>query len=101
MQGDPNMIGWTRDEVARLQAEGRAVRVVDVRTADEYAQGTALEAAHVPADRVVAELRALDPTTVVVTVCNHGGSRSQGAAVQLREAGLPLARHLVGGVRGS
>jgi rhodanese-related sulfurtransferase len=33
-------------------------------------------------------------------VCNHGGSRSQGAAKTLRDRGVD-ARFLVGGVKGA
>ncbi len=91
--------GYTRSEVEELRIGGLRVVVIDVRTPEEYAQGTALGAELVTPDR----LAALAPSWVdatVVTVCAHGGNRSQGAAAKLRELGVASAGHLVGGVSG-
>jgi rhodanese-related sulfurtransferase len=89
----------TRTELESLQAEGRRVVVLDVRTPAEHAQGTVFGARNVPAVDLPAAIPALPRDAVVVAVCNHGGPRSQGAAQVLRDAGLD-GRFLVGGVHG-
>jgi rhodanese-related sulfurtransferase len=99
MQGDPNAVGYTRAEVEQWRASGRRVVAVDVRSAEEFAAGTALGAQHVPPDQLDA-LAASVGDAIVVTVCNHGGGRSQGAAARLRALGVASARHLEGGVLG-
>jgi rhodanese-related sulfurtransferase len=86
--------GITRDELAR---NSRKAVLVDVRSADEFAAGSVPGATNVLPD-------ALGSLTVpegalVVTICNHGGSRSQGAAKSLRERGVD-AKYLEGGVKG-
>jgi rhodanese-related sulfurtransferase len=90
----------TRTELESLMAEGRRVVVLDVRTADEFARGTVFGARNVTAAELPDAIAGLPRDAVVVAVCNHGGSRSQGAAQVLRDAGLD-ARFLVGGVHGS
>lgn len=100
MQPETRIGGYSRSDVEELRIAGLRVVVIDVRTAEEYARGTALDAEHVPPDR----LDALAPSWVdatVVTVCAHGGHRSQGAAAKLRALGVASAGHLIGGVSGS
>jgi len=88
--------GITRDALAALS--GRTVLLLDVRSPTEFAQGSIAGAKNVPAERVATE--PLPADVVVVTVCNHGGSRSQGAAAALRARGVE-ATDLVGGVKGA
>jgi rhodanese-related sulfurtransferase len=100
MHGDPSVAGYTVADIEAFRAAGRTVVAIDVRSAEEFAKGSALGARHVPPDQL--ETIATGPTgTVVVTVCNHGGPRSQGAAARLRSLGVESARHLVGGVHGA
>jgi rhodanese-related sulfurtransferase len=94
------MQGYTRAEIEAMRASGRTVVLFDVRSAEEFAKGTALDARHLPADQLDGALGSLPREAVLVTVCNHGGHRSQGAAQKLRDAGFAEARHLVGGVAG-
>jgi rhodanese-related sulfurtransferase len=95
------MQGYTRTDLDTLRAAGRTVVLLDVRTAEEFARGSVPEARHLPADRLEDALPSLSREAVLVAVCNHGGSRSQGAAEKLRAAGFPGAGHLVGGVQGA
>lgn len=101
MQGDPKVEGYSRAELAAWSAEGRPFVTLDVRSAEEFAKGTAVGARHVPPDALEAFAAASDPGVPVVAVCNHGGSRSRAAAATLRSRGVLLARHLVGGVHGA
>jgi rhodanese-related sulfurtransferase len=90
------MSGITRDELAQLPKD-RTVVLLDVRSAEEFAEGSIPGARNVPPDQLQDEIVPRD--ALVVTVCNHGGSRSQGAAKTLRDRGVD-ARFLVGGVKG-
>ncbi|MEQ1505911.1 MAG: rhodanese-like domain-containing protein [Myxococcota bacterium] len=94
------MTAYTRADLDRLAASGRTVELVDVRSPSEFAAGSVPGARSIPADAVVEALATLARDRVVVAVCNHGGSRSQGAAAALRAAGFADAGHLVGGVHG-
>ncbi len=91
------MNGISRDALAAMTATGRTVVVLDVRSPEEFGQGTVDGALNVPAD-LVADAQ-LPPGATVVTVCNHGGSRSRGAAEILRARGID-ATYLLGGVKG-
>ena len=90
------MSGITRDELAQLPKD-HTVLLLDVRSAEEFAEGSIPGARNVPPDRLQDEK--FPPGALVVAVCNHGGGRSQGAAKSLRERGVD-ARYLVGGVKG-
>ena len=87
------MSGITREEIPK----DRTVVLLDVRSPEEFAQGSIPGARNVLPDRLQDEV--VPSGALVVTVCNHGGSRSQGAARSLRERGVD-ARFLVGGVKG-
>ena len=90
------MSGITREELAQLPKESVVV-LLDVRSAEEFAEGSIPGARNVLPDRLRDEV--VPRNALVVTVCNHGGPRSQGAAKSLRERGID-ARFLVGGVKG-
>jgi rhodanese-related sulfurtransferase len=93
------MAGISRETLAALRASGRRIHVFDVRTAEEFAEGTVDGAEHLSRDRFEEVARTLGPEAYVVTVCNHGGSNCQGAAAALVALGMD-ARHLIGGVKG-
>jgi rhodanese-related sulfurtransferase len=99
MDGDPSVPGYTAEQIEGFRAAGRPVVAIDVRSAEEFPKGTVFGALHVPPDRLEAFVKECGDA-VVVTVCNHGGGRSQGAAARLRGLGVDSARHLVGGVHG-
>ena len=90
------MSGITREELAQLPKD-RTVVLLDVRSAEEFAEGSIPGARNVLPDRLGNEV--VPANALVVTVCNHGGPRSQGAAKSLRERGID-AKFLVGGVKG-
>jgi rhodanese-related sulfurtransferase len=90
------MSGITREELAQLPKD-RTVVLLDVRSAEEFAEGSIPGARNVAPDRLRDEV--VPHGALVVTVCNHGGGRSQGAAKQLRERGVD-AKYLIGGVKG-
>ena len=90
------MSAITREQLAEVPKD-RPVLLLDVRSPEEFAEGSIPGAKNVLPERLEAEIIPRD--ALVVTVCNHGGSRSQGAAKALRERGID-ARFLAGGVKG-
>jgi rhodanese-related sulfurtransferase len=73
--------------------------VVDVRSQQDFDAGHIPDAVNIPADKVLESLPRLNTGQPVVLYCDmrhRGSSRSEGAADQLRKAGLQ-ARVLDGG----
>jgi len=84
------------DLKARVDA-GTDVRLVDVRTAEEVAQGMIRGALHLPLGELDARHGELDPADVWVVYCKAGG-RSMKAVQALRGHGFRSAVSLRGGV---
>ena len=80
-------------EAIRRQADGAVL--VDVREEDEWIEGHAPDAVHVPLAALEDEVSRLKDKTVL-TVC-RSGSRSTQAAKTLREAGVDVA-NVAGGM---
>ena len=83
-------------ELEELRRSDDDLVIVDVRTAEEYAEGHVDGAIHVPVDRVEHDAGKLRGAGRIVAVCTKGGHRSQGAARALSERGLD-ATFLEGG----
>ncbi len=89
----------TLEELEAIRASGAPLNVIDVRSAEEFAATHVPGAINVPLEQLLAgQLPDLPRNAEVVTVCNRGGSRSQGAAERLRALGWSSARALCGGV---
>lgn len=87
-------------ELRRAQQAGARVRVLDVRTASEFDNAHIAGAYNVPLDQLAehaADLRDAGGGAVVL-VC-QSGQRAQKAEALLREAGMPNARVLDGGMQ--
>jgi MFS family permease len=80
---------------------GRAdVRVVDVRSPEEYASGHLPEAVNIPIDGLLEQARSWSRKQRIVTVCAKGGGRSAQAAQNLRDLGFGRTWWLCGGTLG-
>lgn len=86
-------------QLREVLAEGENVIVIDVRGPEEYVAGHIEGAINVPSDQLAKQISNFAEDTMIVTVCNFGGSRSCGAAEQLRKLGRRAAA-LRGGMRG-
>ena len=62
-------------------------KLVDVRTAAEFAAGHALGAVNIPLDQVPSRLKDFGPTQGTVVLYCRSGNRSAHAAMILRQAG--------------
>jgi len=65
----------------------RKAQIIDVRTAQEFAQGHAKGSVNMPLQSLTANLRKLDKSRPVITCC-RSGNRSGIAARQLNQAGF-------------
>lgn len=79
----------------KLQSDG--VRIVDVRTAGEYAGGHIVGAENVPMGEFLNAAAALDPTAPIALYCATG-SRSASAAEALASLGFEEVYDLAGGI---
>jgi len=76
------------------------VRVVDVRSPEEYASGHLPEAINIPITELLERSRDWSPKERIVTVCAKGGGRSAQAAQVLRDLGFGRTWWLCGGTLG-
>lgn len=88
------------DALRLLLQTGEPTVVIDVRSAVEFGAGHIEGAINIPADSLGTRASELPRDARIVTVCNHGGPRSRGAADQLRSLGLESAAPLRGGMHG-
>jgi MFS family permease len=79
---------------------GAGVRVVDVRSPEEYASGHLPEAVNVPMPELLDRARNWSPKERIITVCAKGGGRSAQAARILRDMGFGRTWWLCGGTVG-
>lgn len=76
------------------------VKVIDVRSLDEYKQQHIPSAIHLELAKLdLAELL-FDKADVLITVCGKGGGRSAEAVTKLRQMGFKNANWLCGGTLG-
>ncbi len=84
------------NELVKLQAEG--VKVVDVRTLGEVAQGKIPGAVHIAlSGKLVAKMTSFPTDKPVIVYC-HAGPRSAQAAEMLQAAGYTTIYNYVGGI---
>lgn len=76
------------------------VRVVDVRSPEEYASGHLPAAVNIPLDSLLEQARSWSRKQRIVTVCAKGGGRSAQAAQYLRDLGFGRTWWLCGGTLG-
>ena len=81
-----------------LEGEDRP-RVLDVRTAGEFARGTIAGAQHVELGTLPAKADAFDPGSPVVLVCQSGARSAQGCA-WMDQRGFQRVYNLAGGIAG-
>lgn len=92
----PPLVDLTPEELA-AKLEAGNVRLIDVRTAAEVAEGTIPGAEHIPLDQFDPDSLDFSDGREVVLYC-RSGRRSALAAEKLAEATGKPAEHLAGGI---
>jgi rhodanese-related sulfurtransferase len=83
-----------------LQAHGTDVRVIDIRSKEEFQKKHIPASENIPAEIMREQSAGWDKNSVIVCVCNRGHERSQGAAEELSESGFKNIFFLQGGIAG-
>lgn len=79
----------TAKEVEKQLNEGNAINLIDVREADEVAQGMIPDAKHIPLNLIEFRMNELDKEQEYVMVCRSGG-RSGRATQFLEQKGFDV-----------
>ena len=87
-----------KENVERLLSLNQ-VLIIDVRSAEEYAQQHIPSAINLPLDEIPQRLKELPTDRLLVTACGKGGGRSEQGAQLLTENGFE-ASFLEGGTFG-
>jgi rhodanese-related sulfurtransferase len=84
----------------KLEGNATDILVIDVRSKEEFDAQHIPIANNIPAAEFEKQVNEEWKGKMLVTVCNHGGNRSQLAAQLLRDHGLQQAFFLEGGTVG-
>ncbi|PRZ17052.1 rhodanese-related sulfurtransferase [Laceyella sediminis] len=86
----------TPQEVEHRLQKGEKLNIIDVREAEEVAEGKIPEAKHMALGTLADRLHELDPGNEYIMVCRSGG-RSERACEFLQEQGFKV-KNMVGGM---
>jgi rhodanese-related sulfurtransferase len=88
----------TKQQVQETQSG--QVRMIDIRSVEEYEKLHIPEARNIPAENLAQELPAFKEDDTIICICNYGKERSQEAAELLANAGFKNTFYLEGGTMG-
>jgi rhodanese-related sulfurtransferase len=88
----------TKQHVQELQPA--KVKMIDIRSKEEYEKLHIPEAINIPAEDLAKELTLFNEDDTIVCVCTYGKERGQQAAELLTNAGCKNAFYLQGGTMG-
>ncbi|MGH2486346.1 MAG: rhodanese-like domain-containing protein [Ktedonobacterales bacterium] len=91
----PNVPQVSPEQAREKQRQGAVL--LDVREPEEWRDGHAPDAIHIPLGSLGARIKELDSAQEIVTVC-RSGVRSTTAAKILAQAGFPNVHNLTGGM---
>ncbi len=97
-QSKAAVVGEVSPEAALPAIEAAYSQFIDVRTAEEYAQGNAYRARNIPLDNMVDNLDKLNKDDPVYIICRTD-NRSRQAAEILVDAGFRQAIVITGGTQ--
>jgi len=88
----------TKQQLEEMQSD--KVKMIDIRSKDEYEKLHIPESINIPAENLSKELAAFKEEDIIVCVCTYGKERGQQAAELLTNAGCENAFYLEGGTMG-
>jgi chromate transporter len=88
----------SKAELSELQNKNVSVRLIDIRSSDEYNRQHLPGAINIPSEELQTKFSVLSKDGVIVCICNHGKERSRKAAAFLFDSGFTNAYYLSGGV---
>jgi chromate transporter len=87
----------SKKELAELTDKRMPVKLIDIRSADEYNKKHVPDTVNIPAEQLEHNMNCFAKDDVIVCICNHGKERSQQAAEYLFNSGFINTHYLVGG----
>ncbi len=83
-----------------LKNKTAQLQLIDVRSAEEFAEKHIPGAIHIPLDELETRSGKFPKEAVIITICGKGGGRSAQGAVLLQQLGFAKANFLCGGTFG-
>ncbi len=88
----------SKKELVEFSDKKMVVKLIDIRSADEYNRRHIPGAVNFPAEQLENNLDCFAKDDVLVCICNHGKERSQQAAEYLFNSGFANTHYLAGGI---
>ena len=88
----------TKEEVQAIS--GNKVKMVDIRSKEEYEERHIEGAINIPAENLAQEINVFNTDDTIVCICNYGKERGQQAADVIFNAGFKNTFYLQGGTFG-
>lgn len=80
----PNSDCISKNKVLEIIGKGKKVKILDVRSAEEFEEGHIPTAMHIPISQLSIRISQIDPQYTWITACGKGGGRSIEAAKILK-----------------
>jgi rhodanese-related sulfurtransferase len=90
----------TKQQIEELQQQNNSVKLIDIRTPEEYEKMHVPGAVNIPAETISGNSIRFVPTDTIVCICNKGQERSQNAAETIAAMGFATVFYLEGGTVG-
>src|SRR4051812_3845764 len=87
----------SKTELLELTRKKGSVKLIDIRSAEEYGKIHVPGAVNIPAEDLGNHMQTFSSDDAIIFVCNHGKERSQKAAEFLYNSGFINTHYLAGG----
>lgn len=90
----------TKQKIEELRSTGVPVKMIDIRSDEEYQKLHIPGVLHISAETLADEISEFSKDKKIICICNHGKERSQKAADTLYSLGFTNTFYLEGGTSG-
>ncbi|HEY6502893.1 MAG TPA: rhodanese-like domain-containing protein [Chitinophagaceae bacterium] len=90
----------TKQQIGELQQQNKSVKLIDIRTPEEYEKMHIPGAVNIPAETIDGNSTKLTASDTIVCICNKGLERSQNAADAIAGMGFANVFYLKDGTFG-
>jgi rhodanese-related sulfurtransferase len=90
----------TKQQIEELQQQNNSVKLIDIRTTEEYEKMHVPGALSMPAETIAENSTEFAANDTIVCICNKGQERSQNAAETIADMGFANVFYLKDGTLG-
>jgi rhodanese-related sulfurtransferase len=90
----------TKRQIEELQQQNKTVKLIDIRTSEEYEKNRVPGALNIPAETIAENVTKFAANDTIVCICNKGHERSQNAAETIAAMGFAHVFYLKEGTVG-